>query len=177
VKLCLIVVLVFGLVLSALGCGTASEAEKELKELEKELEEYMESEEFAELEEMAGRVEELAQEEISNELAAVVDHFNDVGLDVEDVHPKIYDMIGAVGGIGLEVEGGGVELYLFDPETADEEVAKSLEDAHDTGIFLDHAMEMEIPVVMNGNIMLFGLEIFDYEHPEKDRVVEAFNSF
>ncbi len=175
-KFCLIVVLLFGLVFSVLGCGAASEAEEELKGLGKELEEFKESDEFAELEEMAGRVEELA-EEIPSELAAVVDHFNDVGLDVEDVHPKIYDMIGAVGGIGLEVEGGGVELYLFDPETADEEVAKSLEDAHDTGIFLDHAMEMEIPVVMNGNIMLFGLEIFDYEHPEKDRVVEAFRSF
>ena len=119
-------------------------------------------------------VKRLEKEGVPRELAAVVDHFTKNGLVVEDVHLKAYEMIGAAGGIGFTIAEGGVELYLFDPATADRELAKSLEEARKTGMFWDAAIKREIPVVMHENIMLLGLEIFNYTHPQKDRIMEVF---
>ena len=38
---------------------------------------------------------------------------------------------------------------------------------------MDKAINREIPVVMHGNIMLFGLEIATYVHPAKEKIIEA----
>jgi hypothetical protein len=109
---------------------------------------------------------------ISGPLASVVDHLRKEGLTIDDVHPKAYQELGAVDGIGLTVEGGGIEIYLFDPR--DEAMVNRLKIARDTGMFLDPNINREVPVVMNGNIMLFGLELFRYKHPARERIAEAF---
>ena len=122
--------------------------------------------------------EEKTQETVQNEvskktigLADVVQYFKDQGLSVGDVSTKAYDMMGAVDGFGLDVGGNQVELYMFDPEKANEETLKNLDDAEKIGKF--SAMGFSFPVVKNGNILLAGYE----EHPEKDKIIEMFKSF
>jgi hypothetical protein len=118
------------------------------------------------------------QTEGTGELARVVQHFTKSGLDIGETYAKSYEQIGAVDGLGVVVEGADIELYLFDPATTDAAVTSSLNDARSSGIFLDPAINREIPVVVNGNIMLFGLDgLGGYEHPAKDKIIEAFNSF
>ena len=115
------------------------------------------------------------EEGILNE---VVEHFRNNSLDVGETYMKAYKMMGAVAGFGLEVEGGEVELYLFDPATAAAETVKSLEEARNTGKFWFSAMEMEIPVVINNSILLTGLEYGTfYEHPAKNAIIEIFLDF
>ncbi|MFP4017080.1 MAG: hypothetical protein ACLFUI_08600, partial [Halanaerobiales bacterium] len=108
----------------------------------------------------------------------VVEHFRTNNLQIGERQPKSYKMMGAVAGFGLEVEGGEVELYVFDPETAEEDTLKGLNEARNIGEFYSPSFNMEIPVVINGNIMLTGLEYGTYyTHPAKDKVIEVFKSF
>ncbi len=108
----------------------------------------------------------------------LVEYFADNGLEIGERQMKAYGMLGAIAGFGLIVEGDEIELYLFDPETASEETMEYLEAARETGKFNFKEMGMEIPVVLNGYIMLTGLEFGTfYEHPEKDLIVEIFQSF
>jgi len=109
----------------------------------------------------------------------LVDYFVENGLDVGERQMKAYRMLGASAGFGLIVEEDEVELYLFDPETATEKTLEYLYAARETGKFVFEEMGgMEIPVVINGYIMLTGLEFGTfYQHPAKDLIVEVFNSF
>lgn len=111
-------------------------------------------------------------------LEALVEYFKASGLEVGERSMKAYSMMGAVAGFGLEVEGAEVELYIFDSETAEAELVDNLKEARETNVFLFAAMNMEMPVVMNGDIMLTGLEVGEiYQHPAKDLVVEVFSNF
>ncbi len=109
----------------------------------------------------------------------LVDYLAEHGLEIGERTMKAYGMLDAVAGFGLMVEGDEIELYLFDPETAGETTLEYLYEARETGKFIFEEMGgMEIPVVINGYIMLTGLEYGTvYQHPEKDLIVEIFNSF
>jgi hypothetical protein len=127
---------------------------------------------------LISRAKQLEKEGIPGKLASVVDHFRRAGLAVDDVHPKAYERIGAVGGIGLTVEGGGgVEIYLFDLATANETLATSLRTAQKTEMFLDPNINRSIPAVVNNDVMLVGLAFGKYTHPAKDRIMEIFKKF
>jgi hypothetical protein len=112
-----------------------------------------------------------------SKLEAVVNHFNSSGLKIEDVHKKAFGRLGAVDGIGLTLEEGAVELYLFDTTVASQDLLESLNNAKENGVFRDPGFNRDVPVVMNENIMLFGLEVARYVHPEKDKMKEVFLSF
>ena len=112
---------------------------------------------------------------ILNEL---VEHFVESGLEVGERSMRGYSMMGAVAGFGVEIEGGEVELYLYDRENADEDLLENLNKAEESGKFLFAAMGMEIPVVINGDIMMTGLEFGSfYKHPAYDEVVDTFMKF
>lgn len=101
----------------------------------------------------------------------VVEHFRGQGLAIGEKIFKVYDMIGAIDGFGIEVEGEEIELYMFDPAAADSETLEQLESAKTKG-----QMSMSgfvFPVTMNGNIMLTRYD----EHSEKERIIEAFKKF
>ncbi len=117
-------------------------------------------------------------ETFEDELLKVVDHFRENGLDVGERHPKAFGLLDAIAGFGVEVEGNEVELYLFDLDNGDPETIDNLEEARSTGMFWFDVMEMDIPVVVNKNIMLTGLEYGTfYEHPAKDTIIEVFVSY
>lgn len=118
------------------------------------------------------------RKEVETTLQELVEYFRNSDLEIGETTPKAFDIIGAVDGLGLEVEGDKIELYLFDPEKLDIETAEHLEEARSSGWFWFEEMNTEIPVVINGNIMLTGLEFKEvYVHPAKERIVEVFESF
>lgn len=123
------------------------------------------------------RLKQLEKEGVPDELESVLNHFRNQGLKVDDVHFKLPEMMGAEGGIGFNLEGGAVELYLFDPAKADNEIASSLEKARQTGTFFSPGLKTDVPVKINGNIMLTGLQIHAYQHPAKDRIIEVFENY
>ena len=121
------------------------------------------------------QIQEENYEEVNGEeeirLETVVDYFKKQGLEVGEVTMKAFEMMGAVDGFGIDVEGEQIELYLFDPETANEETLANLEDARSVGKFSMSGFSFS--VIMNGNILLtrYG------EHSEKDRILEVFKQF
>ena len=121
-------------------------------------------------------VEGMAVGAATGELGRVVDHFRGSGLEVTDVHAKAYEIVGASNGIGFEVGGGMVELYLFDPATADPAVLGRLQTARDTGIW-DAGVGFQMPALVKGNILLLGLQMGQWEHPQRSRIEEAFRAF
>lgn len=104
-------------------------------------------------------------------LADVVEYFKAQGFEVGEIKTKAYEMLGAVDGFGIVIDGSPVELYLFDPKTANDETKKNLEDARRIGKM--SMSGISFPVVINGNVVLAGYE----EHPKKDRIIEAFKAF
>jgi hypothetical protein len=112
----------------------------------------------------------------TGELGRVVDHFRASGLDVTDVHAKSYEMVGASNGIGVEVGGGIVELYLFDPASADPAALAKLQSARSTGIW-DAGGGFQMPALVNENVLLLGLQMRQWEHPQRSRVEEVFRAF
>ncbi len=146
----LAVSVVLALVVGGVGCGGTDEAEPGL--------------------------EGLARGEATGELGRLVEHFRARGLEVADVHPKAYEMVDAANGIGMDVAGGAVEIYLFDPATADPATLANLERARTEGLW-DMGGGFDVAAVVNGNILLLGLQMGMIEHPQRERVEEVFRSF
>ncbi len=112
-----------------------------------------------------------------SELLKVVEYFRANNLQIGERQLKSYKMIGAAAGFGLEVEGAEIELYIFDPETAEEDTLAGLNEARKTGNFFSPSFNRDIPVALNGDIMLTGLEYGDIFHPAKERIIEVFKGF
>ncbi len=111
-------------------------------------------------------------------LNEMVDFMREEGLTVGERSMKGYSMMGAVAGFGVEIEGNEIELYLYDRETADSALLDNLEQAEETGEFFMETFNMNIPVYINGDIMMTGLEFGSfYTHPARDEIVEAFMKF
>ena len=109
-------------------------------------------------------------------LAGVVENFKEQGLAVGERSPKFYDMMGAVAGFGIDIEGDEVELYLFDPETSSPDVLENLELARETGEF--DSMGFPMPAYVNNYVLMTGLEFGSiYQHPAKDEIIEIFMSY
>ena len=172
--------LVFLLIFTGIGCsGSDSGSDKEAVTAtsEQAVESQVDQGAEAAAEAVTDKPDQLEPEEIPGQLEAVLNHFRNEGLEVDDVHFKLHEMTGAEKGIGFNLEGGSVELYLFDPANIDSEMINNLEKARETGIFFSPGLEKEVPVEINGNIMLTGLQIHAYSHPEKDRIGEIFSNF
>lgn len=178
------------LVLSLTGCGSGAEdapdnQDKAAAETPALTEAGTEAAETA----VAEAGEEDADEETldffvwkgSDELLSLLDHFEARGLAVEsDGIPLPAEVEGAVDGVLIAVEGGSIELWLFDPATAEAIVVQSLEKARQTGIFVNPYFGSESEVSVNGNIMMMVLYQDVHgtrEHPAKDRVIDAFMGF
>jgi hypothetical protein len=111
-------------------------------------------------------------------LLEVIEHFEENNLDIGDnIYRKDHNRMDAENTVGFVLEGEAIELYLFDLENVDKDLLENLEKAQEKGIFWDEGAKQDVNVVMNDNVMLFGLEIFEYVHPEKDKIVKIFNDF
>ncbi|MFW5991701.1 MAG: hypothetical protein ACOCQN_00740 [Halanaerobiaceae bacterium] len=113
-----------------------------------------------------------------NKLIEVEEYFRASDLNIGERLLKHHEIVGAAAGFGIKIEGKEVELYYYNLETADAGTIKSFEEARETGMFCPPETNMEMPVIIRGNIMLMGLEYGDfYTHPAKDEIIELFNNF
>ncbi|ADH97780.1 hypothetical protein [Salisediminibacterium selenitireducens] len=109
--------------------------------------------------------EEEVPEAVDDELQAILDHFEGDGFDVGEQAFKAYEMVGAVDGFGVDVNGEEIELYLYD------EGSEELEELRSEGQF-----DMDgfpIPGEVNGNIALMSHE----EHPDQSEILSTFHDF
>jgi len=104
-------------------------------------------------------------------LAAVLKYFEEHGLVIGDKTGKAFDMLGAVNGFGVEVNGQNIELYLYDLEKADDSTLESLESVKANGMMTMSGFSFSAKI--NGNLLLTAYD----EHPDKDKIVELFSNF
>lgn len=110
-------------------------------------------------------MEEEVPKAVDDELQAIVDHFEGEGFDVGERAFKAYEMIGAVDGFGVDVNGEVIEFYLY------EEGSEELEELRSEGQF-----DMDgfpIPGEVNGKIALMSHE----EHPDQGEILATFHDF
>ncbi|MDF1618049.1 hypothetical protein [Petrocella sp. FN5] len=102
--------------------------------------------------------------QIASELEQMVDHFRGAGLKIGQYEEKNYGIIGATSGFGLEVEGGNIELYYYDPDETDSDILDALENKHNP--------DATYAIVINGYYEL-ALAL----HPEQERIIEVFMNY
>ena len=100
-----------------------------------------------------------------DELQTVVTHFEEAGYDMGDQTFKAYEMVGATGGFGIEVDGSEIEFYLY------EEGAAELEALRTEGQF-----DMDgftVPGELNGRVAMMAHE----DHSDKEGIVAVFHEY
>ncbi len=111
-------------------------------------------------------------------LADLLVHFESAGLEIGELSPKAYSMLGAAAGFGVEVDEEFFEVYWFDPVTTTPEIQQHLEQAKETGMMYFPALQWEIPGMVRGDILLTALEYGTFwVHPRKDDIEAAFAVF
>jgi hypothetical protein len=104
-------------------------------------------------------------------LASVLEYFQEKGFKIGEKSSKAFDMIGAVNGFGVEINGHEIELYQYDLDKASEETKKNLESVRENGM-----MSMDgfsFPAILNGDILLVKYD----EHPDGDKIAAAFKAY
>lgn len=102
--------------------------------------------------------------QVTRELEQMVNHFRSAGLEIGQYYEKNHEIIGATAGMGLEIEGGDIELYYYDPDQADSDILDTLENKHNP--------DTTYAIVINGYY-----ELAVALHPEQERIIEIFMSF
>ena len=100
-----------------------------------------------------------------DELQSVVAHFDDAGYDMGEQAFKAYEMVGAAGGFGIEVDGSEIEFYLY------EEGATELDALRTEGQF-----DMDGFTVLgelNDRIAMMAHE----DHPDREGIVATFHGY
>ncbi|MDQ0896417.1 MULTISPECIES: stalk domain-containing protein [unclassified Paenibacillus] len=93
-----------------------------------------------------------------NKIDVVLKAFRDDGFTVGEKEEQFYQLIGAVDGVGVNINGIGIELYLYDSKDIEKVEEEMLNES----------------AILNGNVMLvFPTPI---EHPDKNRIIEVFKS-
>lgn len=134
----------------------------------------------------ASETDEISEEMASSEAldgfaAALEGKLKAEGLQVGGVTAKDGPTLGAVAGYGMDVNGGPVEFYLFDPGSTDQRTLDNLKSAQ-AGTLTLFGVEIngKTPVVncaLNGNVALFfPLEGMNMPHPDKEKILSAFSA-
>ena len=104
-------------------------------------------------------------EKKTDPLSDVVAYFESNGFTIGEKTAKAYEMVGAVDGFGIELNGANVEFYLYEPDSVD---LKTIQEK------AQYNMEgFVFPAIANGNIVLMGHD----EHPDKDKIEELFKNY
>ena len=157
--------LVFLLVLSVYGCGgtdadTPSAAQAEPQEIEEPT--------------ASAGASEIDIEGISEELAAVIDHFSNQGINITSVQPLLSAMettgTGWVAGAMVSTDVTFFELFQYDMDNLDEQTERSIEN-------IDGEYNL-----LNGNIVMAAPDRFDeyeedYYTEAVEAIIEAFENY
>jgi uncharacterized protein YecT (DUF1311 family) len=99
----------------------------------------------------------------------LIEHFKQSGLMVTGKSGKSAEMLGASEGAGIEIFGKGVEVYRYD--VAKEAQKLTLEKiAKEKSITF---FSIVAPAKLNGGFVMIGYD----EHPEKEKILKAFESW
>ena len=111
-------------------------------------------------------------------LADLLDHFEAHGLEIGELSPKAYRMLGAAQGFGVEVDEEVFEVYWFDPEAISAATQANLDQASETGIMHFPEMEWKLPGLVRNHVFITALEFGTFwVHPRKDDIAEALETF
>jgi len=103
-----------------------------------------------------------------------------MSLELEDKVAKDAVSIGAREGYGFDINGFGVELYLFDPASNDEKAKENLKTARESGFITIFGAEINGKSPMpkctlnDSLVLIFPLEEYGMAHPDKEAIVQAF---
>lgn len=99
----------------------------------------------------------------------LVDHLQRTGLNIGETSPVMAEIVGAAEGSRIQVYGKGIEVYRYD--VSNESQKLTLEKVKKENTLT--AMNIVMPVTVNGAFVLATY----HEHPEKERILKAFNSW
>ena len=82
---------------------------------------------------------------------------------------KLYQMIGAIDGCGIKINGNSVEIYKFDiNDKGSKNILKNIESTNTFTV-----LGMTFPAIVNGSFVLSSYN----NHPDKDKIIESFSNF
>lgn len=95
------------------------------------------------------------------------------GLVIADTVEKSSTMIGATEGIGYEINGNVIEIYMFDENSTEELTKNNIKSAKSNGtISMPSFNNMTLKVKYNDGLCLVNYE----NHPNKEKIIEIFNN-
>lgn len=94
------------------------------------------------------------------------------GLTISDTIQKSAELIGAEEGIGYEIDGTVIEVYKFNENSTDDLTKTNIESAKKDGKINMATFNMTLNVKYNKGLCLIGYE----NHPDKEKILEVFNS-
>lgn len=94
------------------------------------------------------------------------------GLVITNTIQKSSTMIGAVEGIGYEINSSVIEIYKFDENSTEELSRNNIKSAKSTGIVsMPSFNNITLNVKYNNGLCLVNYE----NHPDKEKIIEIFN--
>ncbi|NRT88091.1 hypothetical protein [Clostridium beijerinckii] len=105
-----------------------------------------------------------------NPLDGLKQEFVKAGFTVGDNKELAYSMLGATNGYKFDLNGSPIEIYYYDSKNLKEDEKKFYEQAKKGKINMNG---INVPVVFKNDLMIVRAD----EHKDKDKILEAFNSF
>lgn len=94
------------------------------------------------------------------------------GLVIANTIQKSSTMIGAVEGIGYEINGSVIEIYKFDENSTEELARNNIKSAKSNGtVSMPSFNNITLNVKYNNGLCLVNYE----NHPNKEKIIEIFN--
>lgn len=113
-----------------------------------------------------------------NVIDQLLHHLESWGLVIEDLVDKDYRLLGATDGVAIGLAEGFFEVYHFDPRRTSADVQLRLEEARHTGVLTVPDMDMELLVMVHGELVVAALEVGGgWVHPAKEAIEQAILSF
>jgi hypothetical protein len=99
----------------------------------------------------------------------VIDHLRKSDLQIDEIQPTIYTVIGAEDGCALFIAGAKVEIYRYDIRRP--KIKEKLERIAQTGQIT--ILGIDFPAEVNGSFVMLTYT----QHPKRDEIVRVFRKF
>lgn len=113
------------------------------------------------------------QEENNIGIEYFIKKLEEAGLKIDNKTKKYSQLIGADEGYGLEINGGYIEIYLFNVNSQDELTKSNIKSVKENGVCLVPSLDnLKVRAIYNKGLVLAGYE----EHINRDKIVEIFKN-
>ena len=104
-------------------------------------------------------------------ISDLITYFKQAGFGIEDEGTMSYSLIGAEGGVGLNLNGGSVEIYKYNTNIPAQK--RMLDSIKQSGLVQSI---FPIPAKVNGSFVLIVSDL-PSPHPDKDKILKLFSKF